>query len=61
MKCSHGLPYEVKCSGCFKDAMERVSASQKKLQVMPTVSEAARERFWLSAFNQTVDKPRGLL
>jgi len=29
MKCSHGLPFEVKCPGCFKDAMERVSASAK--------------------------------
>jgi len=28
MKCSHGVPFEVKCRGCFEDAMKRVSASQ---------------------------------
>lgn len=22
MKCSHGLPFEVKCRGCFEDAMK---------------------------------------
>ena len=29
MKCSHGVPFEVKCRGCFEDAMKRVSASAK--------------------------------
>jgi hypothetical protein len=31
MKCSHGLDFEVKCRGCFEDAMKRVSASQKDI------------------------------
>ena len=36
MKCSHGLPYEVKCMGCFEDAMKRVSASEAaKSRVVP--------------------------
>ena len=61
MKCSHGLPYEVKCPGCFKDAMERISASRKLAEPVPKASEAERERFFLGVFQKPVDTiPRPL-
>lgn len=55
MKCSHGLPYEVKCSGCFKDAMDRVSASQQKKVEEPKASEEQKSRFWLGVYHQGLD------
>ena len=39
MKCSHGIQFEVKCPGCFKDAMERVSASQVRTEPLTMPSE----------------------
>jgi len=55
MKCSHGLPYEVKCSGCFKDAMKRISASQGQVSEVPKASEEQKSRFWQGVYHQVVD------
>jgi hypothetical protein len=55
MKCSHGLPYESKCRGCFEDAMKRISASRNEPKVSTPASEAARERFFLGVYQKPVD------
>lgn len=61
MKCSHGLPYEVKCSGCFKDAMDRISASQPGPAMEQQLIEAAKQLFTLGSIQTGVDKnPRPL-
>lgn len=55
MKCSHGLDFEVKCRGCFDDAMKRVSASQ-----VVKSFDSEEERVSFSEANQKVidDDPR---
>lgn len=55
MKCSHGLPYDVKCNGCFKDAMKRISASQKGVEPVARASEAERDRFFLGIYQKPID------
>ena len=55
LKCSHGLPYESKCQGCFQDAMRRVSAGPIET---PKVTPERRDEFWLAAFGQTPDQPK---
>lgn len=61
MKCSHGVPFEVKCRGCFEDAMKLVSASRKLDEPVPKASEAERDRFFLGVYQKPVDAiPRPL-
>jgi len=58
MRCSHGLPYECRCTQCAQEAMERVR-NQAKFPPpnKDTVSEAQRNEFWARAYRQGVDKP----
>lgn len=39
MKCSHGLPYEVRCHGCMQDALAR--AGVPPLQAPPVIKMTA--------------------
>jgi hypothetical protein len=55
MKCSHGLPYEVKCSLCFKEAMERVSAMKKEPIEPAEPFTEEWDRFWVGCYNQVLD------
>jgi hypothetical protein len=52
MKCSHGLPYEVKCSGCFNDAMKRVSASEPGPEMVRQLCEAGQKLFRLGGVSE---------
>lgn len=50
MKCSHGLPYESKCSMCFEEAMKYVR-TQAPIPDAKAPQEV-RDAFWLSAYRQ---------
>lgn len=56
MKCSHGLPYESKCSCCVSEALKLVIASQKLPKPL-TATAAEVERFWTSAYHVDLDMP----
>lgn len=61
MKCSHGLPYEVKCRLCFDEAMKRVSASQPLTRSLVDHPEVRDDVFLLGTIQRGVDKnPRPL-
>lgn len=60
MKCSHGIPFEVKCRGCFEDAMKRVSASQLK-PVVAIDPEGEKQVFYLGSILKGIDKNPRLL
>jgi hypothetical protein len=61
MKCSHGLPYEVKCSMCFSEAMKRVSFSGSVVKVAKKEPEAGGGLFLLGDIQKGVDTdPRHL-
>ncbi len=45
--CSHGLPYEMKCRGCFEDAMKSVQLHQHI-----DVTEEQRNTFFLTKLGQ---------
>jgi len=61
MKCSHGLPYEVKCRQCFEDAMKRVSASAMLHDYGPRGKPEPEKVFVLGSIQMGIDKnPRPL-
>ena len=65
MKCSHGLPFEIRCMGCFSDAMKRVSASEPKLFKLhdfgPRGLPDTEKEFVLGDIHMGIDKnPRPL-
>lgn len=61
MKCSHGLPYEVKCRMCFEEAMKRVSTSQAVARTVVAASETEQGLFLLGNIQKGVDTdPRTL-
>jgi hypothetical protein len=60
MKCSHGLPFEMKCRQCFEDAMKRVSASQSPLSPVVTKPEVVQGFVLGDSHQRAVDSIRGL-
>jgi hypothetical protein len=50
--CSHGIPYESKCRGCFEDAMKFLRANPTPPKPNAPVDQ---EKFFLAAFGQYVD------
>ena len=58
MLCSHGVPYESRCSHCAQEAMERVRNQAKFTPPNKDhVSEQQRQEFWAQVYRQGVDKP----
>lgn len=57
MECSHGVQFELKCRGCFDDAMKFLRENAVKPAPRPT--PAQRDEFWLSAYNQPAAPRKG--
>jgi hypothetical protein len=54
MRCSHGVPYEAKCTKCFAEAMARETLRRL---VAPAQLSAVNERDWYrSPFSNGADR-----
>ena len=54
MKCSHGLPLECKCEGCFKDAVSRLRTMMD--QPVPEATKEQKQEFWSKVYRQAVSE-----
>lgn len=52
MKCSHGTPFEIKCDGCFKDAVSRLRTMSQ--QPVPEATKEQRQEFWGKQYRQAL-------
>jgi hypothetical protein len=61
MICSHGVQFELKCRGCFDDAMKFLEKQSKQnaAKPVPKPTPEQRDAFWLSAYNQPAPTPKG--
>lgn len=55
MNCSHGLPFEVKCRGCFEDAMKLFPVPVKPVEQKPI--DHKPNHFTNVSYNKVVDSP----
>lgn len=49
MNCKHGVPFEIKCSSCVAEALEKVRTLQQ--EPLPSATEAEKKEFWKNAYN----------